>query len=102
MQAARPGIAIITRPTRLQGLRQRWGTEGQAKFVLRAAHAHAAMAAPAKAAPGAAGRGSRAVNTPSGELPETDFELYEREEDAYESALAQLERDLDFGLPIKI
>ena len=34
----KPGIVIVTRPTRLEGLRERWVTKKQAQFVLRAAH----------------------------------------------------------------
>jgi hypothetical protein len=104
MQSTR-GITIVTRPTRLQGLKQRWGTAGQAKFVLRALHAHADLsAAPLQAAAGSKKQlRTAAKSAPQSEAGvEADFAMYQREEDAYQSALDRLERELDFGLPIKV
>lgn len=90
-----PGIAIVTRPTRLQGLRERWGTARQAKFLLQQAHAIEAAQLPARSS------SSRRITTPN-VAPDTDFQEYEREDDTYRRALESLERELDFGLPIKV
>ena len=38
----RSSIVVVTRETRLQNLRARWGTAQQAKFLLRQAHLHEA------------------------------------------------------------
>jgi hypothetical protein len=103
------GITIVTRPTRLEGLRQRWGTVGQAKFLMRAARAHADLAsAGSKKAAAPAARRAKAKPANEADAPrnqafeEVSFAMYEREEDAYQSALDRLQRDLEFGLPIKL
>jgi NAD kinase len=100
MLQSTPGIAIVTRPTRLEGLRQRWGTVGQAKFLLRAAHAHAKELSARPAT-----RGKQAVKEEeekSEAAQEVSFGMYQREEDAYQGALDRLEKDLNFGVPIKV
>ena len=89
-----PGIAVVTRPTRLAGLRARWGTKSQAKFVLRAARAQEQVLhrdAPAKS------RSTQIVDLP----PDAEFGEYEREDAAYQRAVERILRDLDFGLPVK-
>jgi NAD kinase len=106
------GITIVTRPTRLEGLRQKWGTVGQAKFLLRAAHAHADLAAAEAAAKLAApatrqrwnknDTADKAVVPRNQAMVEVSFGMYEHEEIAYQSALDQLQQDLDFGLPVKV
>lgn len=109
MQAANPGIVIVTRPTRLEGLRARWGTRGQARFLLAAVRAHAALAAPPaderpakRAARGSTRALAVAPRAPAETAMEADFDVYEREEHVYRNALERLERELDFGLPIKV
>jgi hypothetical protein len=94
-------ITIVTRQTRLEGLRQRWGTVGQAKFLLAAAHEHAELAEVAEAS------GSRASRSqprrPTGKASvEADFDMYQREEAVYKDALEKLEQELNFGLPVKV
>jgi hypothetical protein len=86
-----PGIVIVKRPTRLQGLRERWGTVGQAKFLLGRAHAIAAAARPAKQS-----------NTDVGStvFAEASFDEYQSEDDTYQRVLETLERQLDFGVPV--
>ncbi|HEX5105429.1 MAG TPA: hypothetical protein VFV87_16535, partial [Pirellulaceae bacterium] len=77
---ALPGIAIVTSPTRLEGLRRRWGTLGQAKFLLKQAHVHerARRAGNAEAQQGA--RQRRAAKAATVVLPEAqqqaDFDEY--------------------------
>lgn len=83
MGLGRPNIVVVTRPTRLQGLRERWGTLGFAKFRLAAAHAH---------------EGPQR----KGGVDEADFAVYAQEDDVYRHTLERLERALDFDLPIKL
>lgn len=90
-----PGIAIVTRPTRLQGLRERWGTARQAKFLLQQAHAIEAEQLQTSSF-------SHRQRKTSAAAQDTDFQEYEREDDTYRRALESLERELDFGLPIKV
>jgi hypothetical protein len=87
-------IVIVTRPTRLQGLRARWGTAGQAKFVL----AHAALVDEDRESGGRPRHGKRLTAKPT----VADFEEYESENAVYQRSIEQLQRKLDFGLPIKV
>jgi hypothetical protein len=93
----RPSIVVVTRETRLQSLRARWGTAGQAKFLLRQAHLQEAELR-AGAAPVTARGRAKAVAAAS---EDAEFSAYEREDDAYQRTIAQLGKDLDFGLPVK-
>jgi predicted transcriptional regulator len=104
---ALPGIAIVTSPTRLEGLRRRWGTLGQAKFRLKQAHVHemalrAEAAAPANTSPLKQRRTAKAVAQVA--LPEAqqqaDFDEYQQENVTYQQVIDRLEHELQFGLPI--
>lgn len=86
----RPGIAIITRKTRMQGLLERWATRGQAKFRLKQS----------KLQEQARSRAPRTSQTLDD--GEEDFDLLEAEDDAYQQALASLNQAVDFGLPIQL
>lgn len=87
-------IVVVTRETRMQGLKQRWATAGQARFFLAQARAHeVARREPA--------RGVRAKQAAAATLHEADFSTYESEDRRYQNVLHQLERDFDFGLPVK-
>ena len=112
-----PGIAVVTRPTRLEGLRQRWGTAGQAKFLLKQAHVQEAArrqeaAAPQSNASQGAGARKRAAagkrNQAAVEevLPAAaayaTFSDYEEEAETYDAVVERLEKELDFGLPVRI
>jgi NAD kinase len=90
-----PGIAIVTRPTRLQGLRERWGTKRQARFLLKQAHAVEAERARAVKS----SRGPAQAYAPSADA---DFDAYEQEDSVYRGTIETLHRELDFGLPIKL
>src|SRR5579871_3821856 len=87
-------IVIVTRPTRLQGLRARWGTARQAKFVL----AQAALVDEDRQSGGKARRGKRSAAKSTA----ADFEEYDREDSVYHRSIDELRRQLDFGLPIKV
>jgi hypothetical protein len=88
---ASPYVAVITRPTRLQGLRERWGTQGQAEFVLGRA-----LAQEAEQRQSTTARQARAATA-----QEADFAEYRREEELYQRTVRKLRRDLDFGMPTK-
>jgi hypothetical protein len=113
------GIAVVTRQTRLEGLKARFATAGQAKFyVQQAAKAEALrqlQAAPVMAAdeqssaPARRGRqslGARAAAAArelklAEAVAERAFDDYDAEDSAYDEAVQSLLRELDFGLPIK-
>lgn len=89
-------IVIVTRPTRLDGLKRRWGTVGQAKFSLTAAHTLAANSSEKDAA------------SPLSRLPKSkrgptqaDFDDYENEDRIYRQAVHRLETELQFDCPVK-
>jgi len=82
-----PGIVVITRKTQMEGLVARYGTRGQAKFVLAQAALHEAERnPPAKA--------RQAVSEA------LDFAVAQRADETYQNTLEQLERDLDLGVPV--
>jgi NAD kinase len=85
-------VTVITRPTRLAGLLQRWGTRGQAEFRFRANK----MAAFARAG----NLEKAAIVQKKGE--DVDFELLEHEDDVYRDAVSRLMRELDLGVPVQV
>jgi hypothetical protein len=93
-------IAIVTHPTRLEGLRRRWGTLGQAKFRLKMAHQQEEVlregGATTKTAP--LRRKAKPVRR---DQTQADFDEYQQEDDIYRQIIDQLENDLQFGLPVK-
>jgi hypothetical protein len=89
MHDLRPGIAIVSRPTRMDNLLGRWATRGQAKFALK--QAKVMMLAQR-------GRLDAAANAQEEE--DADFLLMEDEDEVYRDALKRLRQDLDFGLAI--
>lgn len=91
-------LVVVTRETRLAGLRARWGTARQARFVLAQAHAHEALLREPNLP--SAGRASKS-NSRAESDNDASFLLYEQEEDAYQQSLEVLEEELDFGLPVR-
>jgi hypothetical protein len=85
-------VTVVTRPTRLAGLLQRWGTRGQAKYRFKANQA--AVFAQAGNLEEAARIQKHADNA--------DFALLEDEDDVYRAAVNWLTRDLDLGLPVQV
>jgi hypothetical protein len=85
-------VTVITRPTRLAGLLQRWGTRGQAKFRFRANK----MAALARE-----GRLDEAANVQK-RADDIDFDLLESEDEVYADAVGRLARELDLGVPVQV
>ena len=92
MLRATERVTVITRPTRLAGLLQRWGTRGQAKFKFRANK----MAALARA-----GNLEQAAKVQK-QTADVDFELLEDEDEVYRDAVSRLTRDLDLGVPVQV
>lgn len=92
MQRATERVTVITRPTRLAGLLQRWGTRGQAQFRFRANK----MAALARA-----GNLTQAAEVQK-RADDVDFDLLEDEDEVYHDAVSRLTRDLDLGLPVQV
>lgn len=87
-------IVVVTRPTRLEGLRARWGTKKQAKFVLQRAHAIEEERAAKSRAPQA--RPQAATSDAA------SFDEYVQEDEVYQQTIDRLQRELDFGVPVKV
>src|SRR5262249_18258525 len=85
-----PGIAVVTRSTRLEGLRRKWGTLGNAKFGLKQAHLL-----------DNALRAEQMQDQVAFEEEAVDFTEYEDEDETYQAALEELERQVQVGLPIR-
>lgn len=96
-----PSIAIVTHPTRLEGLRRRWGTLGQAKFRLKMAHEQEEVLREGGTATKAALLRNKRQKTPAHQAQQADFTEYQQEDDVYRRVVDQLENDLQFGLPVK-
>jgi hypothetical protein len=96
---AKLSIVVVTRETRLEGLKARWGTKSQAKFLLAQAHAREDLLREEVDALVA-----DKVNVRARKLAQedADFDLYQGEDELYQDTLARLARDLDFGLPVKL
>lgn len=90
MQKTTPGIAVVTRSTRLEGLRRRWGTLGNAKFRMQLAQVQENVAR------------AKQQQSPV-DLDDNDaaFSAYEEEDEVYQSAVDEIERQLQVGLPIR-
>lgn len=90
MLDVRPGIALVTRKTRLAGLLARWATKGAARFQIQQAKVREKVAGGAE---------------PTADLlreAEEEFDLLEEEDDTYQQAVSQLKRDLELGLPVQV
>lgn len=83
-------IVLVTRPTRLQSLRRRYNTAGQAKFML----AQNAQREMLRAAPAASMDMLR-------EVAEEAVVDFEREDDAYERAVESIRSELTDLLPLQ-
>jgi hypothetical protein len=92
MMRATERVTVITRPTRLAGLLQRWGTRGQAGFRFKANKA-AALAR--------MGNLDQAAKLQI-QTADADFALLEDEDKVYHDAVKQVTRDLDLGVPVQV
>jgi hypothetical protein len=100
-----PTIAVVTTPTRFQGLLARWGTAGQAKFRLKQAVAHRQLSRGSQPS-----RQSSSDSVPSvpalqaqQALQDMDFASYQEEDAMYQSSVDKVRNSLDelnLGYPI--
>src|SRR5437868_5990700 len=81
-------IVLITRETRLAGLKARYATKGQAEF-------HVKRAVLMERQRSAAAAGAPVDVQVLGALAEKEFHEYEEEQQLYDEALERLRRDLD-------
>jgi len=97
-----PGITIVSAPTRLEGLRRRWGTAGQAKFRLMRAHAQEQELRQGPPVHQKRGRATVAqkIAIPAAQQ-QADFLEYEQEDAIYKDVVDVLEDELQFGLPVR-
>lgn len=87
-------IALVTQPTRLEGLVERWSTKSAAKFRIKNFRAHELQ---------------RRASTPLATSPtldfadaEADFTLYENEDEQYRRLVKRLRDELAFDLPVVV
>jgi hypothetical protein len=88
MQKVDQKIVLVTRETRLQGLRARFATKGQAEFYVKRS-VLAELTREAVAAGGAVD--VKSLDRAAG----AEFEKYEEEEEVYADAVERLRRELD-------
>lgn len=93
-----PSVVIVTRPTRLQGLRERWGTLGQARFLLGAARAIESDANVSEAK--TARRPNAAKKKRS--VTQADFDEYAAEDAIYQAAVDRIETELQTWFPTRV
>jgi NAD kinase len=102
MYVLHPGITIVSAPTRMEGLRRRWGTKGQAKFLLARAHVQEQER---RQGPATRQKRSRGTMSQKAAAPavqqQADFEDYEVEDAIYQDVVDVLEDELQFGLPVR-
>jgi hypothetical protein len=95
-----PTIAIVTQPTRLQGLVARWATKSAAKFRMKQAVVHQrALRSPS--AGGKWGAETTAHLAEDQAAGDEAFAVYEDEDSAQRATLDRLKRELDLGFPLK-
>jgi hypothetical protein len=95
MRDTRPTLVVVTRPTRLQGLKERWVTARAARFLIEAAHDVEQERRRGQVGPTLSGKDATLA------AAEADFGDYEDEDATYQRGRETLARDLDFGLPVK-
>ncbi len=93
MPTVTPTIAVVTQPTRLEGLLKRRATRGAAAFALQAAREHERVR-----------RGKTKGETSGADVHKAEaaasFAEYAAEDTVYKETLRRLQADLDLGYPI--
>jgi NAD kinase len=89
MRVIRPGIAVVTRKTRMQGLLERWATRPAAKFRL------------AQAKVGELVRSGKGDQQWAAQAAEVEYQDLDREDVVYQETLARLRSELDFDVPVQ-
>lgn len=102
MKSGTKMIAVITRETRLQGLKQRWGTAGQVDFLMNAAVDHEVE----RRRKASTRRGQDVSDVDCMLMEEaadclTDSSAYEEEDARYRESLGRLMQELDVDVPIR-
>jgi NAD kinase len=102
MLALPPTIAVVTQPTRLQGLLARWSTRSAAKFRVKQAIVQERFRQPllSKRRDGRALQ-SMAALAEDDKAGEMAFAAYEQEDNTQHQSLDRLKTDLDLGYPLK-
>lgn len=102
MRVLPPTIAVVTQPTRLQGLVSRWATRSAARFQIKQAVVleQARQPQPAKQRTGRAASAEAALAA-GAEAGEAAFAEYEQEDQAQHQSLERLKTELDLGYPLK-
>jgi len=99
MDLGLPIIALVTRETRLQGLKARWATARQAAFRMEQAVEHEkALRRKRSAAKGGADDEEVATAAASALA---DADEFEDEDQVYQRTLSELTREIDLGFPVK-
>lgn len=85
----RPGIVVVTRKTRMEGLLARWATRGGARFAL------------ARAKVGEMERAGKVDRKQVEALADAEYEDLDLEDAVYHDTIADLRKEFDFELPIQ-
>lgn len=102
MLALPPTIAVVTQPTRLQGLVKRWSTRSAARFHVKQAALHELARQPKTTVrPSGTVGTSHKSPTEDAEIAEAAFAEYDREDLAQRQSIEQLKAELDMGYPLK-
>src|SRR6188472_2791662 len=97
-----PIIAVVTRETRLEGLKARYTTKAAAAFRMQQAVGHEVELRRNRIAKAGASRGGAAEAIELAEVAKlADESEYESEDEIYKRTVKQLIAELDFGHPVK-
>ena len=103
MKLGHPIIAVVTRKTRLAGLKARWATATQAKFRLQQAAAHEVeLRRERRAIRGTALNAADDAELAVAAGALADDDEYEDEDRVYQRSTQQLLHEIDLGYPVKI
>jgi hypothetical protein len=97
-----PIIAVVTRETRLEGLKARYTTRAAAAFWMQQAVSHEVELRRERMAKAGATRGGANETIALAEVSKlADQREYESEDEVYQRTVKQLIAELDFGHPVK-
>jgi NAD kinase len=102
MGAPLPIIAVVTRETRLEGLKARWATANAAAFRMQAAVGHEVERRKQRAKKAGIALTEQAeYNMLQAVDMLAEGDVYEAEDDIYQATVRKLMSELDLGLPVK-
>jgi len=96
-----PEIVLVTRPTDLQSLRERFVTDRQVKFFLKQANVQEIAKRKAAHQPDAA-PAEMALDADDFAAADMAFAAIEERDQVYTENIDRLRRDLDFDLPVRV